>query len=110
MAGQAREALRLSVDSHSLSQAHVLRSLNCPTNFDGPRMSCTFARMDSRTHWENVYTTKDATQVSWYQEHPALSLQLIEHTGIDMSARIIDIGGGASALAGALIATGFSDV
>lgn len=26
--------------------------------------------MDAKTHWENIYTTKAPTEVSWYQDHP----------------------------------------
>lgn len=66
--------------------------------------------MKSKNHWEDVYHTKDVTQVSWYQEHPELSLQFIEHTGIDRTAQIIDVGGGASTLVDDLIANGYQNV
>lgn len=29
------------------------------------------------SHWENVYATKDSSQVSWFEESPALSMELI---------------------------------
>ncbi len=28
-------------------------------------------------HWENVYASKGESQVSWFQETPAISLELI---------------------------------
>jgi hypothetical protein len=31
-----------------------------------------------RAHWENVYTTKSENEVSWFQDNPAPSLELIE--------------------------------
>jgi hypothetical protein len=31
-------------------------------------------------HWENVYTTKSEKEVSWFQETPAPSLELIALT------------------------------
>lgn len=65
---------------------------------------------DKRTdHWENVYTTKADDSVSWFEESPALSLELIELTGINC-ASIIDIGGGASRLVDALVAKGHKAV
>ena len=32
---------------------------------------------DRKIHWETVYQEKSETQVSWFQESPALSLELI---------------------------------
>lgn len=61
-------------------------------------------------HWEEVYRTKDPTQVSWYQADPAVSLRLIEQAGPGRSEPILDIGGGASVLADRLIVSGFTDV
>src|SRR5450830_1550814 len=63
-----------------------------------------------QAHWENVYTTKDEKAVSWYQKRPDVSVDLIRATGVDASASIIDIGGGASRLVDALIDEGFKAV
>ncbi len=63
-----------------------------------------------RDHWENVYTGKGENQVSWFQETPALSLELIELAGAVQNSGIIDIGGGASRLADGLVAKGYEDV
>jgi 2-polyprenyl-3-methyl-5-hydroxy-6-metoxy-1,4-benzoquinol methylase len=56
-----------------------------------------------RAHWENVYTTKGEKEVSWFQESPAPSLELIALAGLSADASIIDIGGGASRLVDALV-------
>jgi hypothetical protein len=56
---------------------------------------------DRQAHWENVYTTKDEKEVSWF-ESPTISLDLIRVTNVNASAPIIDIGGGASGLIDAL--------
>ncbi len=65
---------------------------------------------DARTdHWENVYTTKADDSVSWFEQSPACSLELIAATGIK-SASVIDIGGGASRLVDALVANGNNHV
>ncbi len=66
--------------------------------------------MDSKQHWEDVYTTKSTRSVSWFQEHASLSLQLITSTAPQKGAAIIDIGGGASTLVDDLINAGYSDL
>lgn len=66
--------------------------------------------MQSKEHWEQVYTTKDSQRVSWYQAHAQQSLQLIRGTGLPTSAAIIDVGGGASTLVDDLLADGYTGV
>jgi trans-aconitate methyltransferase len=61
-------------------------------------------------HWEKVYTTKSESQVSWFQETPAPSLELIALAGAVRSSAIIDIGGGASRLVDSLVSQGYEDV
>ena len=63
-----------------------------------------------RAHWENVYENKGEREVSWFQESPAPSLDLIALTGATTSSAIVDIGGGASRLVDALLAAGHQDV
>lgn len=66
--------------------------------------------MDRKQHWDTVYTTKAHTDVSWYQESPALSLDFIRQSGLPKAAPLVDIGGGASRLVDALLAEGYGDV
>ena len=54
------------------------------------------------TPWPNVYQTKGQCEVSWFQETPAVSLELIHATGVSIAASII--GGGASRLVGLCLA------
>jgi ubiquinone/menaquinone biosynthesis C-methylase UbiE len=63
-----------------------------------------------KAHWENVYTTKDYTQVLWHQSSPDLSLNLIKALKLPHDAAIIDVGCGASLLADALIEKGHTDL
>ena len=67
-------------------------------------------RISRQAHWENVYTTKGENEVSWFQENPALSLELIEQAGAVPMSAIVDIGGGASRLVDRLIEKGFADI
>ncbi|MBR1130480.1 class I SAM-dependent methyltransferase [Bradyrhizobium iriomotense] len=62
---------------------------------------------DRTTHWENVYATKGETEVSWYQDSPAISLAMIRAANSDHDAAIIDVGGGASRLVDALLQDGY---
>jgi SAM-dependent methyltransferase len=57
-----------------------------------------------QAHWENVYQTKREREVSWFQDDPAPSLELIALAGAGQASAIIDIGGGASRLVDALLA------
>lgn len=66
--------------------------------------------MQSKAHWEQVYQTKQATQVSWYQLHPSQSLRHIQNTGVDRAGRVIDVGGGASTLVDHLLEAGFQNL
>jgi ubiquinone/menaquinone biosynthesis C-methylase UbiE len=61
-----------------------------------------------KSHWEQVYSTKAADQVTWFQEHAARSLALIVASGIKRSDAIIDVGGGASTLVDDLQTAGYS--
>ena len=65
---------------------------------------------DREMHWQNVYATKAANEVSWYQDNPVPSLDLIAATGISTDAAIIDVGGGASRLVDALLDRGFQAI
>jgi trans-aconitate methyltransferase len=63
-----------------------------------------------QAHWEGVYTKKGENEVSWFQENPAPSLELIAQIGATPASAIIDIGGGASRLVDNLVDRGFEDV
>lgn len=62
---------------------------------------------ERQQHWEEVYRGKEEGEVSWYQEYPDTSLQLIERAGLDSDAPVIDVGGGASMLVDNLLRKGF---
>ena len=56
-----------------------------------------------QAHWEIVYTNKGEREVSWFQESPAPSLDLIDEAGSTRELALVDIGGGASRLVDALL-------
>jgi len=61
-------------------------------------------------HWRSVYTSRPVTALSWYQEEPAMSLELLELLGVQPDEAVLDVGGGASFLVDRLLARGFTDV
>ena len=65
---------------------------------------------DRRAHWQDVYSSKDATEVSWFEQSPAVSLDLIRRSGAHSGTSIIDIGGGASRLVDALLEHGYQSI
>lgn len=67
-------------------------------------------KMDKKQHWENIYHTKELTEVSWYQLVPQTSLDLIKQYKLSPDANIIDVGGGDSFLVDHLLKLGFSRI
>ena len=66
--------------------------------------------MNQKSHWDNVFSTKQETEVSWYQELPKTSLEFISKLNISKTAKIIDIGGGDSYLIDALLELGYNNL
>jgi ubiquinone/menaquinone biosynthesis C-methylase UbiE len=66
--------------------------------------------MQSKDHWNRVYTTKTPTHVSWFQEHARQSVALIDQSGVPKDAAIIDVGGGASTLVDDLVDANYRNV
>ncbi len=63
-----------------------------------------------RAHWDKAYQSKGEAGVSWFEDTPAVSLDLIRRHAPMASTSLIDIGAGASRLVDALIAAGMSDI
>lgn len=63
-----------------------------------------------KEHWEKIYSSKNDQEVSWYQESPNTSIQLIEKYSNDSTDEIIDIGGGNSNLISSLHNLNFTNL
>ena len=61
-------------------------------------------------HWDRVYASRSADKLSWHQDDPRVSRDLLQLLGINSEAGVVDIGGGASCFAAQLVARGFKDV
>jgi len=66
--------------------------------------------MDKKQHWESIYENKSPEEVSWTQEVPEISLELIDDIGLNKDDAIIDIGGGDSKLSDFLLDRGFTNI
>lgn len=65
---------------------------------------------EKKSHWENIYKTKDLKDVSWYQPTPTTSLEFLKELNIPTSAKIIDVGGGDGFLVDHLLDLGYTDI
>jgi len=60
-------------------------------------------------HWESVYSSKSETELTWFEDHPETSLELIRQSTAT-SDSIIDVGGGASRLTDELLTLSYNDI
>lgn len=65
---------------------------------------------DSASHWQRTYAQRAVAELSWTEQVPSTSLELIAEAGLARDAALIDVGGGASGLAKELLRAGYSDV
>jgi hypothetical protein len=62
-------------------------------------------------HWDAAYAQGEDKR-SWFEEHPGMSLRMLGSAGVSAADALIDVGGGASPLTGALplLDRGFRDL
>lgn len=65
---------------------------------------------DRQSHWDSVYSTHPASQVSWFQNSPVTSLEMIAASEVALAGSVLDIGGGASLLVDRLLDKGFQRI
>ena len=63
-----------------------------------------------KNYWDDIYRSKSEKEVSWHQDVPARSLELISELKLATTDSIIDIGGGESHLVDHLLKEGFKDI
>ncbi len=64
---------------------------------------------EAAAHWDAAYAQGDGTR-SWFEEHPDMSLRMLDCAGVSAADALIDVGGGASSLTGTLLDRGFRDL
>lgn len=65
---------------------------------------------EKKQHWENVFSSKQENEVSWYQQKPETSINFFIENDIPKEAKIIDIGGGDSYLIDYLLEMGYKNL
>ena len=65
---------------------------------------------DRRAHWQGIYREKSPQDVSWYQQQPKVSMELIQRCGVNKDDAVIDVGGGASVLVDHLCKEGYTNL
>jgi SAM-dependent methyltransferase len=75
-----------------------------------PITAPTMIPSELKDFWDEIYRSKAETGVSWYQEEPRLSLELISAIAPVEGGRIVDIGGGASVLVDRLFELHFTKI
>lgn len=65
---------------------------------------------DTKQHWDNVFATRQESEVSWFQPYPKTSMAFINLFELPLTANIIDIGGGDSHFVDALLDKGYRNI
>lgn len=63
-----------------------------------------------KAHWENIFSSKEHDEVSWFQTKPENSLRFFSDNKIPKNAGIIDVGGGDSFLAEHLLLLDYENI
>ncbi len=66
--------------------------------------------MTRKTHWERIFAEKEPQDLTWYQETPTVTLQMLERAGATPQSPLIDVGGGTASLVDHLVANGYEHV
>lgn len=67
-------------------------------------------KKDLKSHWDNTYLNSRVDKLGWYEDFPEPSLRLIEKCELDMNARMLHVGVGATTLVNALLTKGFHNI
>lgn len=63
-----------------------------------------------KDQWEQIYSLKNEHELSWFQQYPNTSMELIKLFKLPVTANIIDIGGGDSHFVDALVEKGYQNI
>ena len=66
--------------------------------------------MDRKGHWDTIYTRKAEADLSWHQDDPSTSLELMRLAGLTPGTSVIDIGAGRSRVVDRLLDMGLRDL
>lgn len=66
--------------------------------------------MDSKEHWDKIFSTKQTGEMSWTQTNASCSLELMRLAGAGTDSSLIDVGSGESVLIGQLLQQGYRNL
>lgn len=84
---------------------------NC--NSDAKKYCSTQAQDQSKSlskHWDNAYTNNPEEKLGWYETDLSPTLKLISKTGLNLAARIINVGSGSTTLIDKLLELGYTNL
>lgn len=61
-------------------------------------------------HWQQAYTGKGETGVSWFEASPDISVAILKDIGATPASALIDVGGGAARLVDALLRANWTSI
>jgi len=67
-------------------------------------------KVDFKKHWNEAYQKSPVTNLGWYEENPAPSIELIEACRLPKDALIFNAGAGATTLISELLAKGYENI
>ena len=91
-------------------ESRVWCQTECGVGRPRPPEAVYVSGIDRKQHWDRAWSGRPADRMSWHQDRPGRSLAMIEDAGLAAGDALVDIGGGASTLAGQLLARGYEDV
>ena len=66
--------------------------------------------MGNQDHWDSIYSRKSEADLSWHQDDPTVSLDLMQKAGLTEKSSVIDIGAGTSRVVDRLLSLGLRDI
>lgn len=67
-------------------------------------------KKDLKAHWDKAYSNNPHEKLGWFETDLTPSLNLIQKSGIDTNARILNIGAGSTVLVDELLNLGFKNI
>ena len=86
---------------------------SCDINDKGKNCCSTSSnneKNDFAQHWDNAYSNNEESKLGWYETDLTPSLNLISKTGLDKSARILNLGAGSTTLIDELITNNYNNL
>ncbi len=66
--------------------------------------------LNHKSHWENVYQSKEDAELGWYEPYPETTLNLIDKCNLSKEALVLNVGAGTTTLIDGLIKAGYSNI